>query len=296
MNRRTFLKSTGIAMGVITTGGLLAACGDGDGGAAVDVPDVVREADSSEGTWNLITATYELLTGDSQRLAFALTKTDNTPVQSESVQLYTRTPEGEVLGGPFEVEYHGVAEVGLPLYRSLIDVPQAGTIEIVAVAGEDYGFAALNAVEPEASTIPVPGGPAIVVATPTADDDLGVVELCTREQDCSMHEVSLKEALEGGRPVVLLFATPAYCQTAVCGPSVDTLEEIAQSRDWGDIAFIHAEIFSDAGETVTNHVRAWNLPSEPWLFTIDSEGRIVRRLDGPMIGDELRDAAEELLA
>jgi hypothetical protein len=109
-----------------------------------------------------------------------------------------------------------------------------------------------------------------------------------------MHDVSLDEALADGRPIMLMFATPAYCQTAVCGPAVDTLQEIADSRDWGDVAFIHAEIFTDAGITVAEHVRAWELPSEPWLFSIDGDGEIVRRLDGPMIAQELQELAEEL--
>lgn len=106
-----------------------------------------------------------------------------------------------------------------------------------------------------------------------------------------MHDVSLEQAVAEGRPVVLLFATPAYCQTAMCGPAVSNLDEIRGEQDWGDVAFIHVEIYSDEGQTVTQPVQEWGLPSEPWLFTIDREGTIVDRLDSVLIPDEMREMA-----
>jgi hypothetical protein len=283
MDRRTFLKTTGVTIGALSAGGLLAACG----GSPVPL---------GTATWNLINASYELLTGDAQRFAFALTTAEgNSPIADAEVEVYTRDLDGEITGGPYPVQSYGASDVGLPLYRTEIDVPQPGPIEIVAVSGSDYGASAINAVAPEASEVPVPGQEAISVATPTEETDLDLEEVCTRRpEDCSMHGTSLDEALADGRPVVLMFATPAYCQTAVCGPGVDTLQEVQDSRDWGDVAFIHAEIFTDAGVTVADHVREWGLPSEPWLFTIGRDGRIDRRLDGPMIAEELQAAAEAI--
>lgn len=285
MDRRAFLKTTGVVLGALSSGGLLAACASSSEG----IP-------SGDPTLNLINASFELLTGDAQRFAFALTQVDNTPVEAGDVEVYTRSFEGEVLGGPYPVERYEAADVGLPLYRTEVDVPSAGPIEIVAVHGEDFGSSAINAVDPADSLVPVPGQEALEVATPTEDEHLDVDELCTRRpEDCTMHAVSLDAALAEGRPVVLMFATPAYCQTAVCGPGVDTMQQVADSRDWGDVAFIHAEIYADAGETVAEHVRTWDLPSEPWLFTIDRSGQIVARLDGPMIPDELQAVTEALV-
>lgn len=294
MDRRTFLRSAVLAAGMLGGGSVLAACAGGGGGG--------DEPPSGDPTLSVITGSYEILRGSQQTLAFGVRTTENTPVEDETVTAWLRDADGDtILDGPLETTYTEDAGAGLGVYLVTVDlstenVPEGIRPYLVAAVGGDWGEAALNVVSPEESQLPVPGDEAIAVPTPTTADALGYGTICTQDPACGMHEISLDEALAAGRPVVLLFATPAYCQTAVCGPSVDTLEEIAQSRDWGDIAFIHAEIFSDAGETVTNHVRAWNLPSEPWLFTIDSEGRIVRRLDGPMIGDELRDAAEELLA
>jgi hypothetical protein len=285
MDRRAFLKSTGVVVGVLSSGGLLAACSSG----GASVPE-------GNPTWNLINASFELLTGEGQRFAFALTEIDNTPISDPDIEIYTRSGEGEILGGPYPVTAYGADDVGLPLYRTEIDVPSAGPIEVVAVGGDDFGAAFINAVAPEDSAVPVPGTEAISVATPTEQDELALEELCTRRpDDCTMHGVSLDDALAQGRPVMLMFATPAYCQTAVCGPGVDTMQEVASSRSWGDVAFIHAEIYEDAGVTVAEHVLAWELPSEPWLFAIGRDGRIVTRLDGPMIAEELTAAAENLV-
>jgi hypothetical protein len=82
---------------------------------------------------------------------------------------------------------------------------------------------------------------------------------------------------------MLEFATPAFCMTAVCGPSVEVLDEVRTTRDWGDVAFIHMEIYSDAGQTLAEPVKEWGLPSEPWLFAIGPEGVIQARLDGPLL-------------
>jgi hypothetical protein len=100
---------------------------------------------------------------------------------------------------------------------------------------------------------------------------MGLVQLGTQQPDCGMHEVSLDAAVSAGQPLVLLFATPAYCQTAVCGPAVNTLDQVRQSRDWGDVAFIHVEIFRDAGPTAIRRItRYWRPlcgwhPSKVWV-------------------------------
>jgi hypothetical protein len=42
-------------------------------------------------------------------------------------------------------------------------------------------------------------------------------------------------------------------------------------------------------------VRAWKLPSEPWLFTVDGAGTIVTRLDTAFGKDEMQLALDDLL-
>jgi hypothetical protein len=285
MDRRLFLKRLGVASIAVTSPGLLAACGGDDGPAGI--PD-------TDPSLNVINASFETLTGTERRFAFGVASLDNVPVEDRGFQVFVRDLEGNVESGPFETTYHGDTGAALGVYLAHIDVPEAGPREIVAVDGDEWGSAVVNVVEPADSQVAVPGAEALAVATPTTDDEMGLERLCTQDPPCGMHEVSLDQALAAGRPVMLMFATPAYCQTAVCGPAVGTLDEVRESGDWDDVAFIHVEIFSDAGETVTDPVREWGLPTEPWVFAIGADGTVADRADGPMIDTELAGMAEQI--
>lgn len=293
MDRRTFLKSVGVLAGAAGGGSLLAACGDGtttaggDGDGGQGIPE-------GEPSLNVIVASFETLTGEDRRIGFGVTTFDNEPVKSEDVQVYLREVNGPVITGPHAAEFHDEGGSPLGVYVATLDFAEPGHKELVAVTDGRYGTKALNVVAPADSQVPVPGQPAIAVATPTTADPLGVAELCTLDPPCGMHDVSLDQALGEGRPVVLLFATPAYCQTAICGPSVSTVDAVRQEVDAPQIAFVHVEIFADGPPNVTDAVQAWGLPSEPWLFTIGSDGTIVDRLDGPMVSDIVTDMVGQL--
>ena len=73
---------------------------------------------------------------------------------------------------------------------------------------------------------------------------------------------------------MLIFATPALCQSRVCGPVVDIAEQVKADYD-GDAEFIHMEIYNDneLDKGFREQVLAWKLPTEPWAFTIDSAGQ-----------------------
>jgi hypothetical protein len=43
-------------------------------------------------------------------------------------------------------------------------------------------------------------------------------------------------------------------------------------------------------------VAAWDLPSEPWFYTIDGNGIIKERLDGAMATNEIQGALDRLVA
>ncbi len=64
---------------------------------------------------------------------------------------------------------------------------------------------------------------------------------------------------------------------------MEVLEEVRVGRDWGDVAFVHVEIYRDAGQTLAALVERWRLPSEPWLFAIGVYGIINERMDGPLL-------------
>lgn len=301
MRRRALLRSAGLVAGTVVAGGALGACGSdepvGQPDDDVETPAGRTTVETSAGeaqTLNVISASFETLAGADRRFAFGVVSTDNVPVRDADLDVRLRDLDGNELAGPFPATF---VDAGGPLgvYVTRIDVPDPGRVLVAVRDGEDVGEVAVNVVAPEDSALPVPGDTALAVATPTVDAPMELEELCTlTPEDCGMHDVSLDEAIAAGRPVMLLFATPAYCQTAVCGPAVANLDEVRADGDWGDVAFVHVEIFSDAGQTLTGAVQEWDLPTEPWLFTIARDGTIVDRLDGVLVGSEMADMARAL--
>ncbi len=75
---------------------------------------------------------------------------------------------------------------------------------------------------------------------------------------------------------------------------VDVAEQVKEV--YGDeAAFIHMEIYVDnEPPKVRPQVRAFHLPSEPWLFVIDREGVIRSRVEGAFGVDLLTDAVKEV--
>ena len=116
--------------------------------------------------------------------------------------------------------------------------------------------------------------------------------------DPSLHEMSLDAALANGRPTVIAFATPAFCQTAACGPTLEVVTDV--KGEYPNVNFLHIEIYSDvesAAQGSLNPVPAvveWALPSEPWVFVVDANGIITARFEGATGADELRRALEGL--
>ena len=137
---------------------------------------------------------------------------------------------------------------------------------------------------------PAPGDEAPMVHTPTADQVPDISEIDTRVPPSDMHTDDLAGVL-GKKPVVLLFATPALCQSRVCGPVVDVAAQV--KRDFGDrVAFIHQEIYekNSINDGPRPQVEAYRLPSEPWLFVIDRSGRVSTAIEGPFGVGELEAA------
>jgi len=132
------------------------------------------------------------------------------------------------------------------------------------------------------------------VSTPVASDVTDVSQIDTRVPPSDMHDEDLADVL-GKKPVVLLFATPALCQSRICGPVVDEAEQV--KREFGDrVAFIHMEVYNDndASQGVRPQMTAFRLPSEPWLFVIDREGEVTTAIEGAFSVSELTDAVQRV--
>ncbi len=198
------------------------------------------------------------------------------------------------LGEPVTVERHGEG-VPRPYFPLVTRFAEPGNWRIVAdVDGESAETVVAARPPGEVPAVPVVGDPMVSLASPTVDDPRGVDPICTAEPPCPLHEVSLDQALAGDRAVALLVATPAYCQTAICGPVLDLL--VARQPDYADrVTMIHAEVYTDdSAREVTDVVRAYGLAWEPSLFLATPDGTITSRLDYTYDATELDQALASL--
>jgi hypothetical protein len=171
------------------------------------------------------------------------------------------------------------------VYSAELNLPSAGEWRLAAILKEDgelKGTPLGGVAVGEFERVPRPGQKAPVIHTPTAQDVGGdVSKITTRVPPDTQNKVDYAEAL-GKEPIVLLFATPEFCQSRVCGPVVDVAEQAKQ--EYGDkAAFIHMEIYNenDPAQRVRPQVRAFHLPTEPYLFTIDRDGVVRAAVEGP---------------
>jgi len=186
------------------------------------------------------------------------------------------------------------------VYVTHVNFPKDGEWRIAALIKQDGELTATllpSAVVGTFAKIPQPGQKAPLIHTPTPDDVGGdLSKITTRIPPDTQNQVDYADAL-GKEPIVLLFATPQFCESRVCGPVVDVAEQVKQI-DGDKAAFIHMEIYkdNDPSNPVRPQVSAFHLPTEPWLFAIDRNGRISTTIEGAFGVEELTRVVKGLTA
>ncbi len=186
------------------------------------------------------------------------------------------------------------------VYVADVPFPHDGEYRLAALIREDGELTSTllaTANVGEYTHVPRPGQQAPEIHTPTAQEvGGGAAKITTREPPDTQNEVDYADAL-GKEPILLLFATPKFCQSRVCGPVVDVAEQAKQ--EYGDkAAFIHMEIFNqnDPDMLVRPQVRAFHLPTEPWLFAIDRDGVVSSAVEGAFGLELMDEVAEKVIA
>jgi hypothetical protein len=185
------------------------------------------------------------------------------------------------------------------VYTTDVDFTSDGEWRIAALIrqGDELAVTLLpSASVGEIKGVPRVGQKAPKIHTPTASDVGGdLSKITTRVPPDTQNRVDYADAL-GKEPILLLFATPQFCQSRVCGPVVDVAEQVKQQ--YGEkAAFIHMEIYkdNDPSKGVRPQVRAFHLPSEPWLFAINRQGIIQAEIEGAFGVDRLTKVVEEVI-
>ncbi len=314
--------AAGVAAGAIA----LAGCGGGsddEGMADQPAPDqssfpaangqtldqVLNEA-SAEGP--VISPAGQVFHKGENRYAFGVFDVGGEQIADADVALYLAKGANGKAKGPYaarvesletEPEFESETTADDPDSARTVyvaDVPFDGEgewrIGALVRSGESLQASlAPSAVIGKFSDIPQVGDKAPSVHTPTVDDVGGnLAKIDTRQPPDTMHEDDLADVL-GREPVVLVFATPALCKSRVCGPTADVAEQV--KSEYGDQAsFIHQEIYNDnqIEKGLRPQVRAYNLPTEPWVFVIDDNGRITESIEGAASPEALQKAVQEV--
>ncbi len=304
----------------------LAACSSGSGGdeaargapSASDFPSA--EGKNIQQVFEEQPTTEEIVVSPAasvfevgvNRYPFGVFELDQTQIDDAEVALYfAKSPTSEVEGPlPAKVESletkaafrsKGTEAPGEARSYYVVDevrFDRAGPWFAIAIIKTADGFEASRIPSPTVGQYPNVAGvgeKAPIISTPTAADvggDLSKID--TRQPPSSMHDVDFKDVV-GKKPIVLLFATPAFCQSRVCGPAVDVTEQVkAETGD--DVQFIFMEVYrdNDPSKGLRPQLAAFGLQTEPWVFFIGSDGRIKERIEGAIGPRELTEGVERL--
>lgn len=274
-----------------------------------------READTR---WLPILATQDLGVGVT-RIAFTLDGlTANEELPTVRVSLFELDEDRE---SPVSVQYarfisydpsvgiaaHGhanasVSDRALPVGRGVFVVPVRLSAEglwgLLLEMSSDKGdeTARLRFSVRERQAAPRVGERAPSVESRTRGDVSALVELTSDpDPEPGLYVVSIAEALALGRPLLLTFATPAFCHSRTCAPVLEAVKAVWREFST-EISGIHVEVFENP-DTPSRLVEAeafvaWRLPSEPWVFVIDAAGMIRYAFEGAVTEAELRSAVE----
>lgn len=242
---------------------------------------------------------YELLNATSlstvgrNRFAFAIADKDNELVFGPTAVYVADGRLREPARGPFvapadligtDVSDPDSTDAAPPaVYSTNLDFPKSGRVTVFALTQTSQGFvgAATAFVARAASEDRVvrvgEKSPAVDTGVPSP---ARIDEACTRSPPDSMHKSNFADVV-GKRPVALVIATPAFCESRVCGPVVDVAERM-RSKYGGSVEFIHSEVYNqnDPKQGLRSSLKEFGVSTEPWLFTFDRSGRVAARLEG----------------
>ncbi len=278
---------------------LAAGCGGSDGTEAAEEGG---ETTLTAPTWAspllskpgpegaLVMATSDYAVGDN-RVGFLLVRDDGSLITAPVADVYTGTGQKAVArlvdigAGTSSSDREEVKQV----YVADLSLPAAGK-QWVVVQPRDVEFQGFNVLEVKAEPSAVAVGERAPASnTPTTATSPARRITTAKPPDVALLRHSVRDSVESGTPFVVAFATPAYCQSRTCGPTVDVVEAVRKRYERRGVRFIHVEIYEDnlPGNGVNQWVREWRLPSEPWVFVVDRGGVVRDRFEGAISVGEL---------
>jgi hypothetical protein len=309
---------------LLLTLALLSGCGSAGGASSRPAPsadefpsakgktiaELLKDSGAKPTKLVIAPAAQSFVVGEN-RYPFGVFTPGNEQVDGADVALYFAKGEKGPVTGPLPARVETL-EVK-PAYRAAgedpdqaknvyvvpkVDFDKKGPWVAVAMIKGKGGLEASRVPSPVAgeNSVPEVGEKAPLIHTPTAADVGGdLAKIDTRIPHDQMHQVDFADVV-GKDPIVLVFATPALCQSRVCGPVVDVAQQVADEYK-GKADFIHMEVYNDneISKGIRPQLQAFNLETEPWTFLIDRNGVIRDRIDGAYGVAELEQAMRTIV-
>jgi hypothetical protein len=228
-------------------------------------------------------------------------KFEEAPEAIVVTQSYTHTHEDGT------VETHEAGTIGA--YVAYPDFDEAG-LWGVEVSGTTEDGAALEPVRPTFSVAEEPFGLSVGDPAPHTVQTLASDVADIREIDTSLepipeqHNMTVADAVTSGKPTMLAIATPAFCESFICGPTKDTFDDLYEAYK-DDANFVHVEPYDlaciQSGDFETFYdcrnpiIDEWGLQSEPWVFIIGPDGSIAAMFGGLVTYGEMESALTDVL-
>lgn len=268
--------------------------------ATANVPSPPARASDALPALQAVLVASELAVGE-QRVPIGILER-NTPVNDAVVHLraYRQSPTDPLLSEA-DAPFKGDGLLGQGAYVAYLKFATSGRW-LIEVSARRAGRPAVTT-GLAVNVLPRPTGLAVGDAAPRSRNptirDADIRDIDSGNPPDDMHDLSIAEAIAEHRPTLVVFATPAFCTSAMCGPEVHAVQSLEPGYR-GRITFIHVEIYRDyrpdpSKRRFTETVQEWRLQSEPWVFLIDGRGTIRAAFEGPTAADEIRVAMDRML-
>ena len=310
------MKGYVLFVGVLLTATIVAACTTGEDpptsgrqaefDEALLMPDgeTLIEGEFSQGGIKAILGTSDLGVG-SNRFGVALVSREG-PVTEPTATFRLRHLDDE----PGQVREADAVFRKWPytsrgLYTAIAEFDRPGNWELVAeINGKEGPLSASLTFKVAESTRAPNVGELAVKSRNRLESDVDSIEQLTTGslQDPELYGTTIADAVESGLPTVIVFASPAFCVNAVCGPQVEVLQELKNTYR-GQAYFVHVDIYDNPHEIqgdlsvaeISTVVKEWGLPSIEWTFVIDREGAVSSRFEAFATLEEVEDALKRVL-
>ncbi|MBI4299227.1 MAG: hypothetical protein HY666_05660 [Chloroflexi bacterium] len=199
-------------------------------------------------------------------------------------------------------------------YVTQLSLDQPGDWELTIEVPREEGAVGRTSIPlrvRERSVTPPIGSRVPLSKNKTLHDVANLRELSSASSpDPDMYRLTIAEAVESRKPLMVVFSSPAFCTTPTCGPQLEEVQSL-KDRYRDRASFIHVEVYDNVEEVqerglgsgrYAKSVLDWHLPdiesylNESWVFVVDANGRLAAKFQGFAAAKELEEALDEVLS